>query len=787
MHSTQLTSEHLSKIKKSKSHFTDIPGTILLFFALALVVPIIGLMSIALHGPQIELDTYANLQSIARTKSVQIESWLNERQGNAVSLMESTGFAWQVGQLAQQRSNAVISKPILSYLDTIRTTYGYDSIVLLNASGQSILKSGENTDIPNSMQDQLHMAVIDRSPKRGELYRNKYGDVFLDWAVPVATIDSDGFYHSVGVVVLRSLAQKHLFRIVQDWPIVTQGAEALLIKRHGNSVVFLNELGGRSGTAMTNILSLNAKDMPEATAIRSDRPGTIKGNDYRGVSVLAAYRSIPGTDWHIVTKIDRDNVLMPLRALISWIGWIAFIAIAILSAAIYVAVFSDIAKLKSTEAKLEFLANNDQLTDLPNRRLLFNKMAHSIRIAKRDKKQFALLMLDLDRFKHVNDSFGHLAGDMLLQQVAERLSSRLRKVDTIARLGGDEFTVILEDVVDPDDVARVANDIINDLSKPWQLLNYGEVRISVSIGISLYPLHGDTPETLLQHADIALYLAKENGRSCHAYFSENLALIARERITLEAKLRKAIEQDELKVFYQPQVSISSGAIIGAEALVRWQDPVDGLIPPMSFIPLAEETGLIMAIGEWVLRETCRQGKEWIDAGFPSITLAVNVSPVQFAHSDIITLVADVLKETDYPSELLELEVTESGLMENQDHAIEILTKLRALGVRLAIDDFGTGYSSLTYLKHFPLNVLKIDKGFIDDIPSSQDDMEIAATIVAMARTLGFEVLAEGVETKEQLDFLTLKGCESYQGYLKSRPLPADQFATLLRKEYGMAS
>jgi diguanylate cyclase (GGDEF)-like protein len=393
-------------------------------------------------------------------------------------------------------------------------------------------------------------------------------------------------------------------------------------------------------------------------------------------------------------------------------------------------------------------------------------------------------MLDLDRFKAVNDSLGHQAGDELLQQVAERITTRLRDVDMVARLGGDEFIVLLEDITHLDDAARVAEIIITDLSRPFKLIQSDDVRIGVSIGISLYPQHGNNSEKLLDYADIALYHAKENGRGCFAYFSKDLTIAACERIALEARLRKAIEQHELRVFYQPQIDIASGRIVGAEALVRWQDPVKGLIPPIRFIAIAEETSLIVEIGEWVLREACRQGRLWLDMELPPLTMAVNVSSHQFHRSDISDLAAKVLAETRFPAERLELEITESGLMENQDKTTVVLNSLHSQGIRLAIDDFGTGYSSLAYLKRFSLDVLKIDKSFIAEIPYNTDDMIIAATIVAMGHTLGFKVLAEGVETPEQLAFLRKTGCDLYQGFIKSRPLPAKKFAELLCNQNG---
>ena len=445
----------------------------------------------------------------------------------------------------------------------------------------------------------------------------------------------------------------------------------------------------------------------------------------------------------------------------------------------YIGVFADITQLKASEAQLEFLAHHDPLTALPNRMRLFFRLEHALETAKREGRQFALLMLDLDRFKNVNDSFGHLAGDQLLQLVAKRLTARLREIDTVCRLGGDEFTVLLENISHPEDAARIAQEIIADLGEPWAIPGCGEVLIGVSIGISLYPQYGDTPELLLQQADTALYKAKESGRNRFAYFSHEFTVAARERIDLETRLRRAIAQNELRVHYQPQIDIKSGAIVGAEALVRWQDPIEGLISPDRFITMAEQTGLITLIGAWVLKETCRQGKQWLDAGIKPLTLAVNISPYQLRQGNIAELVADILLETEFPAEHLELELTESGLMERPTEVIERLNKLRAQGIRLAIDDFGTGYSSLAHLKRFPLDVLKIDKSFIDDIPHQQDDMEIAAAIISMGHILGFKVLAEGVETQGQLDFLEAKGCDSYQGYIKSPPLPAEDFAVLL--------
>ena len=445
----------------------------------------------------------------------------------------------------------------------------------------------------------------------------------------------------------------------------------------------------------------------------------------------------------------------------------------------YVGVFSDISKLRNSETELEFLANHDPLTKLPNRRLLISRLQHCLEKAERDHKLLAVLMLDLDRFKDINDNFGHLAGDQILQQAAERLKLRLRGADTVSRLGGDEFTVLLEDINQPEAAARVATEIIEEFRAPWRLSDGIELHIGVSIGIAVYPLHGNTPEELMQQADIAMYKAKNEGRNRFKYFSEELTRIARERMELEVRLRQAIDKGELQVYFQPQINIADGRIVGAEALIRWHTASGEVIPPIRFIPVAEESGLISIIGAWVLKETCLLGKRWQKAGLPDLCLAVNVSPNQFIYGDIFETVAEILAETGFPAHYLELEITESTLMKRESQAIEILTQLHLLGIHLAIDDFGTGYSSLAYLKLFPVDVLKIDKSFIDDIPGSRDDMEIAATIIAMAKTLRMNVLAEGVETAMQLAFLKEQRCDLYQGYFTSQPLPVADFEQFL--------
>lgn len=445
----------------------------------------------------------------------------------------------------------------------------------------------------------------------------------------------------------------------------------------------------------------------------------------------------------------------------------------------FVGVFADISRLKESEQQLTYLAHHDMLTDLPNRLMMQARMEQALSSAKRQGGHIALLLLDLDRFKNVNDSYGHAAGDELLKLVAETLKNRLRGVDSVCRMGGDEFAILLDNISHDEDAGKVASEIINELSHTWSLSTGVEVSIGATVGISIFPSQGDTPEVLLQQADTALYRAKHEGRGRFHYFTEEMTMEARNRLDLEARLHRAISQFELKVYYQPKVDVMEGRIIGAEALLRWHCPENGLIPPTEFIPVAEQTGLIHEIGRFVLRETCKQGAKWLARGKMPLSLAVNLSSVQVQNCGLLEEILTILSETGFPADCLELEITESALMDNEQRSSQLLSELRARGVRFAIDDFGTGYSSLAYLKKFPVDVLKIDKSFVDDIPHDEGDMTIASTIVAMGHSLGLQVVAEGVETMEQLHFLRDRQADLYQGYLCSRPVPAKAFEGLI--------
>lgn len=441
----------------------------------------------------------------------------------------------------------------------------------------------------------------------------------------------------------------------------------------------------------------------------------------------------------------------------------------------YVSVMTDISQLKRSEAKLDYLAHHDPLTDLPNRLLMQSRIQHAIERAARSRCHLALLFIDLDRFKNVNDSLGHPAGDELLAAIAKRLRSRLREVDTLARLGGDEFVLLIEEMTVPEDAAIVAQMLIDLLTAPFSLSQGREIYIGASIGISVFPDDGRTVTELIQHSDVAMYQAKEAGRGAFRFYTEAMSRAAQDRLHLDTRLRRALERGEFNLHYQPQIDMTSGRLTGAEALVRWIDPEEGVISPARFIPVAEETGLIVPIGEWVLRTACAQVRAWRDAGH-ALTVAVNLSARQLQQADLAQRVAALMEEFGVGPDWLEFELTESMLAGEQAATEMRLRELKALGIALSIDDFGTGYSSLAYLKRFPIDVLKIDQSFVRDIPHDRNDMEIAATIIAMAHTLKMRVVAEGVETPEQLAFLKERDCDAWQGYLFSKPLPGEEFA-----------
>ncbi|ANQ84446.1 EAL/GGDEF/PAS/PAC-domain-containing signaling protein [Azoarcus olearius] len=444
----------------------------------------------------------------------------------------------------------------------------------------------------------------------------------------------------------------------------------------------------------------------------------------------------------------------------------------------YIGIFSDITDRKESEARIRHLAHHDALTGLPNRLLLQDRLGQAILKARRNSTQAAVLFLDLDRFKTINDTLGHEIGDGLLRQVTQRCLGAVRETDTVARQGGDEFVIVLPDLEHGQDAGTIARKILAALTEPCRLGPH-ELTVTGSIGIALYPGDGADPSMLLRNADAAMYRAKADGRNGFQFYAADMNTHSLGELLLEHQLRGALDRNELRLYFQPKVNAADGCIEGCEALLRWQHPDLGLLAPGRFVPAAEESGLIVPIGEWVLREACRQLRAWIDAGLAPVPVAVNLSGQQFAHQDIVALVREALAEHRLPAPMLELELTETMLMRDLERTIATLAELRAMGVTLAIDDFGTGYSSLAYLRQFDVNALKIDRSFVHDIRPGSSDGKIATAVIALAHNLGLTVTAEGVETAAQQHFLARHGCDQLQGFLFGQPEPAEAFAQRL--------
>ena len=1008
---------------------------LLAFLGLVCLVPLLSFGVVVIHGPQLEHQAYENLEAIAALKADQLEQWMAVRHADGTLLASDTAFARRLDALLREdTSDPLLKDDIAGRLAALAAARNYEGILILRSDGQRFLTIGEAYAPHEALADLIARARAAGHALHNGLHRGEDGAYHLDLAVPIS-VTENGTRRAVATLVLHTDPVAFFFPLFRIGPTSSASAETLLVERVGEDAVFLtaprhadwSSVGHR--VPLTTVLP--ATDALEQTAIA----GRVPGVDYRGMPVLAVYRQIAGPDWRLVAKIDRAEVMAPLKVLVFWVSLIAFFALVVvgivggvsrrlqqrahrlelaaqaaekdrllmkfyelpfvgmavtspqtkhwtrfndrlceifgyareelaemtwvevtyppdleadlaefervmagqsdgyamekrfvrkdgrivhtkidvravrhhggtidyfvatvediserkrqeerlrLAAALfdntregvvvtdrdtrilqvntafveltgygeedalgqtpsllrsdrhdaaffdamwrsidetghwqgelwnrrkngelypvllnisevrdeagrviqYVGAFSDLSQIKESESRLDFLVHHDPLTELPNRLLLVSRLDHAIDVAAREGQLVALLLLDLDRFKDVNDSFGHPAGDVLLRQTARRLGGCLVAADTLARLGGDEFAILLEAIVDPQDAARVAERLIEVLGETTRLPDGTEVRIGASIGISVYAGQDEDAGEMLRQADAALYRAKAGGRSRFDFYTEDLTHSARQRVETERRLRDALAKGHLVAHYQPQVEIATGRVIGVEALLRWRDPERGLIPPGEFIPLAEETGLIGALGEWVLHEACRQGVRWMQAGIAPLVVAVNLSAHQLRQGDIVESVARVLRQTGFPADRLELELTESALMEGAGDTAGVLDRLRAQGIHMAVDDFGTGYSSFAYLRGFRLDVLKIDKGFIDEIDQQQDARTIVDAIIAMGHALGLKVLAEGVETQAQLDILRDQGCDLYQGYLKSRPLDADSVTALLLTDAG---
>lgn len=445
-----------------------------------------------------------------------------------------------------------------------------------------------------------------------------------------------------------------------------------------------------------------------------------------------------------------------------------------------VSAIKDITELKRNEKKIYNMEYFDSITGLPNKMLFIDRLNIALANARRNGTKLAVILLDLDNFKTINDTLGHAFGDRILMQIAEKIKELLREADTVARFGGDEFIILQPALKDITDITRVADRILENFRTPW-ILEGREYYITASMGIAVYPNDGQDEGTLVKNADIAMYRAKDKGKNNYELFMESMNRKIIDKLNLENALRHAIGKEEFVLYYQPQVDIASGEIISVEALIRWNRKGVGLVQPLEFIPIAEESGLIIPLGEWVLKNACRQNVNWINSGFKPLTMAVNLSAKQFQQRDLVEMIERILYDTGMEPTLLELEITESTAMQDIDFTVDVLRKLREKGIRISLDDFGTGYSSLNYLKILPLDTLKIDKSFIHDIASNTNEEAIAKSVIGIAHKMNLMVVAEGVETNEQLEFLKDHMCDKVQGYLLSKPLPSDQLEKILKK------
>ncbi|QZY56497.1 GGDEF domain-containing response regulator [Crassaminicella profunda] len=573
-----------------------------------------------------------------------------------------------------------------------------------------------------------------------------------------------------------------------NWAVLRQRLNRLLRARHTEMNLNQSEAFARSiiNHAVEGIITIDKNGTigyinPAAEKIFGYRSSEIIGKNidriipklyYRDYENMDMKDSFINTNKEIIAQ-RKDESILPIDFTVSkfYVGQKCFFTI----------ILRDITERKRYEEMIKYQAFYDSLTGLPNRLLLKERMALEISHAKQTKQKLGLMYLDLDRFKLINDTLGHDIGDKLLKEIANRLKRCVRQDDTVARIGGDEFVVLLPGINRGENIGKIANKILKAIREPV-IIDDHELYLTISIGVTIYPDDGEMEETLLTNADVAMYRAKEKGKNNFQLYTSALNDKALERLAMENSLRRALEYKEFVVYYQPKVNAKTEEVIGTEALIRWQHPNWGLVPPQKFIPIAEETGLIVPIGEWVLRTACVQNKALQNAGFPPLTVAVNLSARQFELQDLTKMVSGILEETGLEPQYLELEITESIAMQNIDHTLKMINELKTMGVKFAIDDFGTGYSSLSQLNSFSINKLKIDRSFVSKIDGEKGNSIIASTVLALGKSLELGVVAEGVETKEQVDFFKENECDEMQGYYFGRPMPNEEFEKFYNKK-----
>ncbi len=780
----------------------------LLLIPLIFLLLVIGATGYAYYSGQkntLERAAGEQLSAIGDLKAREIARWLRERRGDAATLYYSRLGA-TLDPYVTDPQRTVRREETLEWLASLARSYNYRSLALLDATGKLVLPfpSSDFKLDPRSLE-LVSQSLLNRQVEYSGLYRDRTAR--LEFSVPLLA-EQGRAKPAVAALLVQVDAQRFLEPLLAEWPSASRSAQTLMVRQDDGMLVLLgstqgNQLPNRLSTTKAPLLAAlveqaltrNSKLEADASTPDARNDGLrMTGVDFQNREVMASLHPVVGSEWFLVTKVNQNEVntgirrtafrtllvtglLMLVTGLGGWGVWHRQSEAALRQ--INQALEQEISGRKFYQQRLEFQANYDTLTHLPNRNLLSDRLAHAIARAGRNEFTFAVLFLDLDRFKTVNDGLGHPIGDHLLRAVATRLKSCVRDEDTVARLGGDEFVIVLEYLPRPELAGTVAGHVLKALQPAFKVEGY-EFFVTASVGISLFPKDGEDVESLLKNADTAMYHAKERGRANYQFYAEDMNARSVERLVLENNLRYALERDELEIYYQPQADLKSRKLIGLEALLRWNHPQLGMVSPADFIPLAEETGLIVPMGEWVLRTVCVQLKDWLNQGLPHISISVNLSPRQFIQANLPELIAGILNETDLNPTHLELEITEGLLMQDVESAIETLRILKQMQLQLSIDDFGTGYSSLSYLKRFPLDRLKIDKSFVQDITTDPDDAAIALAVISMAHSLRLKVIAEGVETEGQLDFLRRQDCDEIQGYYLSRPLPAAEITTWLR-------
>lgn len=679
------------------------------------------------------------------------------------SLVASSGQVRKLSRAVEQAPVSTIitdSNGLIEYVNPhFVSTTGYSLAEVLGRP-VSILKSGNTT-----AEEYAEMWRVIKAGEnwRGEMQnKRKDGSLYWEQVLVGAVRDDKGeITHFLSVQEEITTRKEREIRLELFARIFDGIHEAVMVTDVRNNIVFVNP-------AFTGITGYAAGE------VTVKAPGILSSGMIGKVSQREMQDSIDKSGhWQgEVTGQRKDGE--------SYTAWLSISAMKNEYGAIshYIAVFSDISERKQVEARMAHMAQHDFLTDLPNRMLLQDRLEQAIIRAAKERRKVAVMFLNLDRFKIINEMLGHLTGDKLLQEVARRISSVDRVSATVSRQGSDEFIIMLPDMDESKEVEAIASRLMEAVSGPY-LIDGNEVEVTTSIGISIFPENGLNGDTLIRNADAAMYYAKKNGRNNFQFFTGEMSRNASERMSVEKNLRHALERNEFCLHYQPQLDLRSGQIIGAEALIRWNHPFLGLVTPGQFIPIAEESGLIIQIGEWVLREACRQSMAWRKLGLPRIAISVNLSVVQFRQKNLGEMIMSILDECGLDPGSLDLEITESVIMQNPELAIILLQQLKQGGLQLSMDDFGTGYSSLSYLKRFPFDKLKIDQSFVRDLITDADDAEIVGTIISMARNLKLKVIAEGVETAGQLAFLKQHECDEMQGYYFSRPVDAEKFAALL--------